>query len=71
MITTSMVVSNLIDLKHEIKDKKVIRKLVLYAVAASEIALIAQLAGARLPLSLFLSLVIPSLLGLIIKVTTR
>ncbi|MFC2003801.1 hypothetical protein ACFLV4_07695 [Chloroflexota bacterium] len=71
MITSSMVALNLIEFKQEIQGKKVVRELVLYAVAASEIALIAQLAGARLPLILFSSLVIPPLLGLIIKVTTR
>ena len=66
-----MVASNLIEFKQGIPGKKVFRELVLYAVAASEIALIAQFFGAGLPLILFSSLVTPLLFALIIKITAR
>ena len=45
-----------------------VKKLVFYSVAASVVALIAQLAGASLPVILFSSLLIPPLLLLIIRI---
>ena len=48
--------------------KTVVKELVFYSIAASVIALIAQLAGASLPVILFSSLLIPPLLLLIIRI---
>ena len=45
-----------------------VKELVFYSVAASVIALIAQLAGASLPVILFSALLIPPVLLLIIRV---
>ena len=45
-----------------------VKELVFYSIAASVIGLIAQLAGASLPIILFSSLLIPPLLLLIIRV---
>ena len=45
-----------------------VKELVFYSVAASVVALIAQLAGASLPVILFSSLLIPPLLLLIIRI---
>ena len=45
-----------------------VKELVFYSVTASVIALIAQLAGASLPVILFSALLIPPLLLLIIRI---
>lgn len=52
----------------EIQDETVLKDFVFYSIAASVIALIAQLAGASLPVILFSSLLIPPLLLLIIRI---
>ncbi len=46
----------------------VVKELVFYSIAAGVIGLIAQVAGASLPIILFLSLLIPPLLLLIIRI---
>ena len=45
-----------------------VRELIFYSVAASVIALIAQLAGASLPVVLFSALLIPPLLLILIRI---
>jgi len=45
-----------------------LKELVFYSIAGSVIALIAQLAGASLPVILFLSLLVPPLLLLLFRI---
>ncbi len=52
----------------EIQDETVLKDFVFYSIAASVIALIAQLAGASLPVILFSPLLIPPLLLLTIRI---
>jgi len=56
------------DAYREMQGKTVAKELVFYSIAGSVIALIAQLAGASLPIILFSSLLIPPLLLLIIRI---
>ncbi len=50
------------------RSKALVKDSIFYSVAASVIALIAQLAGASLPVILFLSLLIPPIFLLIIRI---
>ena len=50
------------------RSNALVKEIIFYSVAASVIAVIAQLAGASLPVILFSSLLIPPILLLIIRI---